>query len=54
MSINTAENGEEWEELCEDHWHCDPRHACAKVDRTRPCPTCKQEPVDKQNFPVDS
>ncbi len=48
--FNTAENGERWEEVCEDHWHCDPAvagHNCC-ADRLSPCPTCGAEPTEEE------
>lgn len=35
---------------CIDHWHCDPKmaaHICDAPDRTRPCPTCGEQPAPR-------
>lgn len=55
------------ETTCQDHWHCDPAkapHICdqgtihkqqdvrVKVDRTKPCPTCSEEPLDEASYHV--
>ena len=35
---------------CDHHWHCDPvraAHVCDRPDRTAPCPSCGERPIDE-------
>lgn len=39
---------------CHDHWHCDPvtsAHRCERPDRTKPCPTCAENPTPRSPMP---
>lgn len=44
------------EDLCFDHWHCNPllaAHDCRGIDRSKPCPSCGERNLLAEKLRAD-